>query len=310
MIALDGLTKQAIVHGTSAGEADDDADADFKHLVVDDDDDESSTAAAKAAQGDGIEVDFNKLSYVVAGLRLKEASSIGAAATLTLSSLLLLAGVLLFFLAWSSSNVGARRTTSERQLESKTVEEKVMKALKFALTVLTLCRIPVLGQPAPFVPVTDQMLQNPDPADWLMWRRTLNSWGYSPLKQIDRQNVGRLRMVWTRGLGPGMQEGTPLVHNGVLYMPNPSDLLQALNGATGALLWEYRRQIPEDIGKHIPFPPINRNVAIYGNSIIDTSADDFAVAVDATTGKLAWENRILDYRELPAQGQISSIYRL
>ncbi len=155
--------------------------------------------------------------------------------------------------------------------------------------------------PAPFVPVTDQMLQNPDPNDWLMWRRTLNSWGYSPLKQIDRKNVGRLRMLWTRGLGPGVQEGTPLVHNGVLYMPNPSDLLQALDGATGRLLWEYKRPLPEDIGKHIPFPAINRNVAIYGSNIIDTSADDFVTAVDATTGKPAWENRILDYRELAAQ---------
>ena len=37
-----------------------------------------------------------------------------------------------------------------------------------------------------FVPVTDAMLQDPDPADWLMWRRTLDSWGYSPRDQIDR----------------------------------------------------------------------------------------------------------------------------
>ena len=61
--------------------------------------------------------------------------------------------------------------------------------------------------PAPPVPkitpVTDAMLQNPDPGDWLMWRRTLDSWGYSPLDQINRSNVAQLRMVWTRGLGPG-----------------------------------------------------------------------------------------------------------
>src|SRR5947199_6381833 len=84
-----------------------------------------------------------------------------------------------------------------------------------------------------FVPVTDDMLANPDPADWLMWRRTLNSWGYSPLNQITRANVDRLRMVWTRGMGPGVQEATPLVHNGVMFLPNPSDLLQAMNAATG-----------------------------------------------------------------------------
>src|ERR1700751_3299402 len=64
-------------------------------------------------------------------------------------------------------------------------------------------------------PVTDQMLLNPDPGDWLMWRRTVNSWGYSPLNQITKANGGKLRMVWTRGMGPGIQEGTPLVHQGV-----------------------------------------------------------------------------------------------
>src|SRR5262245_23636557 len=68
--------------------------------------------------------------------------------------------------------------------------------------------------------VTDQMLQNPDPGDWLMWRRTLNSWGYSPLNQINKNNVAKLRMVWTRGLGPGVQEGTPLVYRGVMFFPN------------------------------------------------------------------------------------------
>ena len=49
-----------------------------------------------------------------------------------------------------------------------------------------------------FVPVTDAMLQAPAPGDWLMWRRTLDGWGYSPLDQIDRSNVGDLRLVWSR----------------------------------------------------------------------------------------------------------------
>src|SRR5438128_4684538 len=61
-----------------------------------------------------------------------------------------------------------------------------------------------------FVPVTDVMLENPDPADWLMWRRTLNSWGYSPLDQINATNVRNLRMLWTRGMGPGIQEANRL----------------------------------------------------------------------------------------------------
>ena len=152
------------------------------------------------------------------------------------------------------------------------------------------------------VPVTDAMLQDPDPADWLMWRRTLDGWGYSPLDQIDRGNVGDLRMVWTRALGPGLQQGTPLVHDGVLYMPNPRDVIQALDGASGDLLWEYRRSLPDDVDEFLitVLAEVNRNLAIYDDLIIDTSVDDYVFALDAATGRLAWETQILDYRTHPA----------
>ena len=96
-----------------------------------------------------------------------------------------------------------------------------------------------------FVPVTDAMLQKPDPANWLMWRRTLDSWGYSPLNQINRTNVAQLRLTWTRGLGPGnTQEATPLVYDGVMYIPNPGDYIQALDARTGDLIWDYKRKLP------------------------------------------------------------------
>ena len=93
--------------------------------------------------------------------------------------------------------------------------------------------------------VTNQMLAKPDPADWLMWRRTLDSWGYSPLSQITRANVGNLKLVWTRGMAEGTQEATPLVHDGVMFLPNPGDLIQALDAATGDLMWDFKRQFPE-----------------------------------------------------------------
>src|SRR6187402_1684824 len=96
-------------------------------------------------------------------------------------------------------------------------------------------------------PVTDAMLANPPPQDWLMWRRTLDSWGYSPLKQIDATNVQQLQLVWARGLDAGPQEGTPLVHDGVLYFPNPGDTVQAINAVTGDLIWEHRHKQPADI---------------------------------------------------------------
>jgi len=179
-----------------------------------------------------------------------------------------------------------------------------MKRLIFALTSLVLL-LPAMQssaqQATAFVPVTDEMLQNPSPSDWLSWRRTLNSWGYSPLEQINKSNVRNLKMVWTRGIGPGIQEATPLVYRGVMYLPHPSDLIQAMNAATGDLIWEYKRTWKEDVTKIVPAPSINRNLAIYGNNIIDTSADDHVFALDATSGKLAWETQILDMKESPAQ---------
>ncbi len=162
---------------------------------------------------------------------------------------------------------------------------------------------PALGQSSgDFVSVTDAMLQDPAPADWLMWRRTLNGWGYSPLDQISRENVGELRMVWSRALATGSQQGTPLVYDGVMYMPNPGDVIQAIDAATGDLRWEYRRQRPDDLEEFllVPLLDINRNIAIHGHLIIDTSADDYVFALDATTGLLVWETQILDYTKNPA----------
>jgi len=154
---------------------------------------------------------------------------------------------------------------------------------------------------APFVPVTDQMIEKPDPGDWLMWRRTQNSQGYSPLTQINKTNVSKLRMIWTRGMGPGIMEATPLAYRGIVYLPNPSDLIDAIDGATGDLRWEYRRQLPDDIAKIFGAFSIHRNIAVYGDQIINTSADDFVYAIDAKTGKQTWETRIVDYRENSAQ---------
>jgi alcohol dehydrogenase (cytochrome c) len=152
-----------------------------------------------------------------------------------------------------------------------------------------------------FSPVTDAMLRNPAPADWLMWRGNMASWGYSPLSQITTANVKNLRMVWSRGLAPGLMEGTPLVHDGVMFMIQPNDVIQALDPTTGDLIWEYRRPIPEDLPKYIRSFAINRNLAIYGGLLIDTSADDYIFALDAKTGKQVWQTRIVDYKVNPAQ---------
>ena len=173
-----------------------------------------------------------------------------------------------------------------------------------AFTVLGLVAAAVMAtaQAPAIPPVTDAMLKDPAPGDWLMWRRTLNGWGYSPLDQITRDNVDDLQLVWTRGLSAGSQEGTPLAYGGTLYMPNPNDVLQAIDAVTGDLKWEYRRELPDDAAEVLgTLVTVNRNVAIYGNVIIDTGNDGYVYAVDTVTGKLAWETEIVDYEKVQAR---------
>ena len=168
---------------------------------------------------------------------------------------------------------------------------------------LILVPTPVRGQTPPtreFVPVTDAILQRPAPDDWLMWRRTLDGWGYSPLDQITRDNVGALRMVWSRALARGRQEGTPLAYGGVLYMPQASDVIEAIDAVTGDLVWAHRRDLPDDVYDFVGGNARNnRNIAIFDRFIINTSDDDFVFGLDVATGEIAWETQIFDYQVTP-----------
>lgn len=102
----------------------------------------------------------------------------------------------------------------------------------------------LVAQVKDFRPVTEAMLRKPESADWLNWRRTDDGWGYSPLDQINRQNVQQLQLAWSWAMDDtGANEATPLVHDGVMYLPNPRGVIQALDGATGDLIWEYRPEV-------------------------------------------------------------------
>ena len=149
---------------------------------------------------------------------------------------------------------------------------------------------PAAAQAPAVSPVTDAVLADPPPESWLNWRRTLDGWGYSPLAQIDRDNVGDLRMVWSWAMEPGSQQTTPIVHEGVMYLASPGNIVQALDAATGDMLWEYRRQFPTARGRGRP----NRNIAIYGDKIIVNTADASIVALDTRTGEVVWETDVAD----------------
>jgi alcohol dehydrogenase (cytochrome c) len=176
------------------------------------------------------------------------------------------------------------------------------------------------AQSRDFRPVTEAMLRNPAPGDWLQWRRTDNAWGYSPLDQITRQNVSQLQLAWSWSMDDtGAQEAAPIVHDGIMYLPSPRGVIQALDAATGDLIWEYRPGAAAtpapaagrgggeqtDIPRLAQRPAagagdtgrgIQKTIAIFGDKIFGTTNEAHIVALDARTGKLVWDTTVADER--------------
>ncbi len=148
---------------------------------------------------------------------------------------------------------------------------------------------------ADFEPVTQQELLDPDDGDWLIYRRTYDSQGYSPLDQIDRSNVDDLSLAWVWAMGDGTSQPTPLVHDGIVYLANPGNVIQALDGTDGTLLWQYRREFADDFSRG-GFSQL-RNLAIYGENIFVPTRDAYMVALNARTGETVWETQIADYHQ-------------
>jgi alcohol dehydrogenase (cytochrome c) len=140
-------------------------------------------------------------------------------------------------------------------------------------------------------PVTDAMLRNPPAADWLQWRRTYDQHGFSPLTQINKQNVKTLHSAWTWSLPPGTSEITPLVHDGIMYVYGNMDRIQALDATNGELLWEYAHPAPE--GPNFPgmAGTYRKNLTLYRDKLYFTTYHGYEVALDAKTGKLVWQTQ-------------------
>lgn len=174
----------------------------------------------------------------------------------------------------------------------------VVRDLRSDLDPATLTRFDALRAPLDrLTPVTDAMLRDPSPNDWLMWRRTYNAWGYSPLKQINRDNVKNLTVAWTWGMdSTGMTEFTPIVHDGVMFLWNYGEKIEALDAKNGNLLWRYQHNMPEDYARAV-FYRTKRALAIGGNKLIFPTTDMHIVALDVKTGKVVWDVVTDDYRK-------------
>ena len=165
-----------------------------------------------------------------------------------------------------------------------------MKKPRFFVTSIALAAIATaaVAQVRNFAPVTQAMLLNPSPDDWLMYSRTYDAQRYSPLNQINKQNVGRITQAWTKPLAAGSIEIIPIVHGGVMYVAVPVQVdgmtrtaVQALDATNGNLIWEYMR--PTGGASR------SKTLGIFEDLIIFAAPDNFIVALDAGTGKMRWE---------------------
>jgi alcohol dehydrogenase (cytochrome c) len=153
------------------------------------------------------------------------------------------------------------------------------------------------ADPPAYSPVTEQRLTNPEPQNWLMYRRTYDGAVYSPLNKINAGNVANLVPVWT--FATGVTEGheaPPIVNNGVMFAATPQGQVLALDAKTGDLIWRYKRKLPEDLSQ---LHPTSRGVGLWQDKVYFASTDAYLVALDAKTGKEVWAKPIGDYKKGP-----------
>jgi alcohol dehydrogenase (cytochrome c) len=137
--------------------------------------------------------------------------------------------------------------------------------------------------------VTDAMLTKPPDGEWLSWRRTYDAFGFSPLEMINRSNVSELRVAWSWSLPNGPNEATPLVHDGVMFVHSYGDKVQALDAATGDLLWQYSRRLPKGVA-----PSVKRSISLFGTRLYVPTSDVHVVALDMKTGGVIWDQAVAD----------------
>jgi alcohol dehydrogenase (cytochrome c) len=149
----------------------------------------------------------------------------------------------------------------------------------------------MVGDIKNYVPVTDVMLANPPDRDWLVGRGNYASWSYSQLKEINAGNVHDLQLQWVWAMNEGgANETSPIVHDGIMFLGNTYNTMQALDAKTGELLWENR------VGPAPSRPNYGgmRSIAVWGDKVYFAGNDAVLHALDARTGKLVWSTPLSD----------------
>jgi alcohol dehydrogenase (cytochrome c) len=133
--------------------------------------------------------------------------------------------------------------------------------------------------------------------EWLTYSGSLDGHRYTPLTEITPANVSQLRVRWIQQFDSnGPIEATPLVVDGVMFTTLPPSDVIALDVKTGRGIWKYSRNVPADVP--VCCGRVNRGVAILGSVLFLEALDGYLVAINANTGEVLWQIRVVD----PANG--------
>ncbi len=157
-----------------------------------------------------------------------------------------------------------------------------------------------LTMPAPLYAedrmITDKELSDEsNTADWLAYGRTHSEQRFSPLKDINVDNVGKLKPEWYLDL-PDKNDmvGTPLVVDGVLYYVGTLNVIRAIDARTGKMLWEYDPKVAKEItdnNMRKVFWSYSRGLSAYNDKLYVATWDGRIVAINRKDGKEVWQTR-------------------
>jgi alcohol dehydrogenase (cytochrome c) len=152
------------------------------------------------------------------------------------------------------------------------------------------------GGPKPFRAISAEMLRDAGGSgDWLTYAGNYAGYRHGVQDQITAANVGRLRLAWAAQLPTDgtVEQSSPIVANGLMFVTEPPEGVTALDAETGAVLWQFHRSVPRDIPACCGYP--NRGVAVLGNYIYVETSDSHLLALDAATGRLIWDATVADW---------------
>src|SRR5262245_35728364 len=146
-------------------------------------------------------------------------------------------------------------------------------------------------------PVTAERLAAPEPENWLTYSGGYSGERYSTLTQLTRDNVAKLRPLWTHQFETTSDylEASALVADGILYTTTSPGGLYALSASDGRELWSYERALPGDLS--LCCGAVNRGVALFGDRVYLGTLDAHLVSLDAATGKVIWDIEVAPHAE-------------